>query len=131
MIPWGALTEWGGRAAVITGLATPVYGGLAYLQLTPVTESYVTAQIGSVRKDIQAGRIDTLDTKRIVMGLARDRLTAEKQSLEGALKIEKNEVNRSLWGRRIETINRDVETIDRKVHRIDDAIEKMKQQSDE
>lgn len=125
MIPWAAVTEWGQRLAVITGVVTPVYGGLAYLNLTPVTQSYVTEQIGEVKKDITAGRMDTLDTKRVVLGLARNDLVREQKALEGAVKVEPNPLSRGTFARRLETIKTEIDAIDRKVHRIDNRLEGM------
>jgi predicted nucleic acid-binding Zn-ribbon protein len=126
MIPWSTIQEWGTRLTVLTGIATPVYGGLAYLKLTPVTESYVTSKIEEVRKDIGAARVDTLDTKRVVLGLARSDLVREQQALEGALKTETNAVTLDSFNRRIETIKTQIESIDRKTQKLDDKIETMK-----
>lgn len=126
MIPWTTITEWGGRLTVVTGLATPVYAGLAYLQLTPVTESYVTTQINNVQKSIQAGRVETLDTKRVVLGIARDNLVREQQGLVGALRAEKNPVTLMTFSRRVEQIKAEVDLIDRRLRRLDEKIEGMK-----
>lgn len=125
MLPWTTLAEWGQRVAIVTGLATPVYGGLSYLQLTPVTQSYVTEQIGSVKKDIAVSRSDTLDTKRVVMGLAKNDLIRERQAIENALKSEKEPVSRSTWGRRLENLNSEIERLDRGITKIDDKIEEL------
>lgn len=126
MIPWSTVTEWGARLTVLTGIAGPVYGGLAYLKLTPVTESYVTSKIEEVRKDITVSRVDTLDTKRVVLGLARSDLVREQQALEGALKTETNPVTIDSFNRRIETIKTMTEQIDRKVQKLDDKIEGLR-----
>lgn len=112
--------------AVLTGLATPIYGGLAYLQLTPVTQMYVTAQLENVRKDITFSRVDTLETKRVVMGLARNDLVREKQALEGAVKNEKNSMSLGTWYRRLETINAEIDRLDKSSARLEERIEGMK-----
>ena len=126
MIPWQSITEWGQRLAVITGIATPIYGGLAYLKLTPVSESYVTEKIELVQRGITAARVDTLETKRVVLGLARNDLVREQQALDGATKTEKNPITSDAFNRRLETIKNEIEQIDRKVQKLDDRIEGMK-----
>lgn len=126
MIPFATLVDYAQKGAAILGIATPIYGGLAYYKLTPVTESYVTAQIEGVQKGIQAGRVDTLDTKRTVMGLARNDLVREQQALELAIKTESNPMTASTFNRRIETIKAEIETLDRKVSKLDERIEGMK-----
>lgn len=126
MIPINALIDWGQKMAAVVGIATPIYGGLAYYKLTPVTEGYVTSQIESVTRGITASRVDTLDTKRTVMGLARNDLVREQQALEQAIKTESNPMTAATFNRRIETIKAEIESLDRKVSKLDDKIEGMK-----
>lgn len=126
MLPWTAIQEWGQRMAVVTGLATPIYGGLAYLQLTPVTQMYVTDQLNNVRKDINYSRVDTLETKRVVIGLARNDLVREKQALEASVKDEKNSFFKGTWYRRLDTITAEIDRLDKQTNRLDERIEGMK-----
>jgi hypothetical protein len=126
MIPIATLVDYAQKGAAILGIATPIYGGLAYYKLTPVTESYVTAQIETVQKGITGARVDTLETKRTVMGLARSDLTREQLALEGALKIEQNPVALDTFRRRIEIIKQEIENLDRKVIKLDDKIEGLR-----
>jgi hypothetical protein len=126
MIEIATLVDYAQKGAAILGIATPIYGGLAYYKLTPVTENYVTAQIENVQKGIQAGRVDTLDTKRTVMGLARNDLVREQQALDGAVKVETNPMTLATFNRRIETIKQEIEILDRKVQKLDDRIETLR-----
>jgi hypothetical protein len=122
---WPIIVEWGQRAAAVLGVATPVYTGLSYLNLTPVTERYVTSQLANVRKDIEASRVDTLDTRKTVMGLAKNDLLRERQALETAIKIEKNPLSKGTWYRRLETINTEIDRLDKGVTRIEEKIEEL------
>jgi hypothetical protein len=125
MIPIATLVDYAQKGAAILGIATPIYGGLAYYKLTPVTESYVTAQIEGVQRGIQAGRVDTLDTKRTVMGLARNDLVREQQALEVPIKTEANPMTVATFGRRIETIKHEIEASTAR-SKLDERIEGMK-----
>jgi len=125
MIPWSTMTDWGTRLTILTGIATPIYGGLAYLKLTPVTELYVTQKMDEVKGDIRADRLETLDTKRVVLGLARSGLSREQQALEGALRTEQNPVTVDTFNRRIESIKHEIESIDRKTQKINDKIDQL------
>lgn len=115
---WPIATEWGGRLAVLTGLATPIYGGLAYFHLTPVTEGYVSAQISLVRKD-------TLETKRAVLGLARTDLIREREGLTSALTAHPAPDAQQTFTRRLEAISVELNRIDRTVSKLDDTIEDL------
>lgn len=126
MIAVATLVDYAQKGAAILGIATPIYGGLAYYKLTPVTENYVTAQIENVQKGIVLGRVDTLETKKTVMGLARNDLVREQQALEGAIKTETNPMTAGTFNRRIETIKAEIDALDRKVSKLDEKIEGMR-----
>lgn len=126
MIAIATLVDYAQKGAAVLGIATPIYGGLAYYKLTPVTENYVTSQIEKVQQGINLGRVDTLETKKTVMALARNDLVREQQALEGALKTETNPMTLSTFNRRIETIKADIESLDRKVTKLDERIDTMR-----
>jgi hypothetical protein len=123
---WALLTEWGQRLAILTGLATPLYGGMVYLKLNPVTESYVTAKIDDVKKDINGVRIDTLDTKRTVLTLARNAFAREQEQLETALATEKNSITITLFKSRLNVVKDEISKIDRRSAALDERIEGMR-----
>lgn len=87
---------------------------------------YLTEQLTTVRKEINFSRVDTLDTKRVVLSLARNDLVREKQALEGAVQNETNAMSKGTWYRRLETITAEIERLDRQATRLEERIEGMK-----
>jgi hypothetical protein len=125
MIPWSTLGDWGQKIALVTGVATPLYAGLDYFQLTPVTQTYVTGQINDIRRDISSSRVDTLETKRAVLGLARNDLIREREGLNGALSLSPSYEHQQTFTRRLEAIGLELSRIDRTVTKLDDTIEDL------
>ena len=113
--------------AAAIGVATPLVTAWTFAGLpVPATQTYVAAQLNSVRKDISLVNVGVLETRLTSLGLAKNALILEQHALEKALTDENNTATRATFERRQENIKSEIERISRQEQRIEIQIDGLR-----